>query len=55
MKVEKIFNGSMITVADPDLQIRGVPVIQTLEIRGGGSPKIFSQPFGHQFGLKSAT
>ena len=43
MKVEKIFNGSVITVADPDLQIRGVPVIQTPEIRdGGGLQKFFS-------------
>lgn len=47
MKVEKIFNGSVITVADPDLQMRGVPVIQTPEIRDGGGPqKFFSSPLG---------
>ena len=47
MKVEKIFNGSVITVTDPDLQIRGVPVIQTPEIRdGGGLQKFFFSPLG---------
>ena len=34
-------------VADPDLQMRGVPVIQTPEIRDGGGPqKFFSSPLG---------
>ena len=41
------------SVADPDLQIRGGAVIQTLRDKGG-SQKIF-QPFGSQFGLKIST
>ena len=40
------------TVADPDLQIRGGPVIQTLRSGGGGVHKDFFRPFGPQFGLK---
>ena len=37
-------------VPDPDLEIRGGPVIQT---GGGGSlPKKFFRPFGSQLGLK---
>ena len=40
------------TVADPDLQIRGSPVIQTLRQGGGGRlQKIFFRPFGPQSGL----
>ena len=42
------------TVADPDLQIRGGPIIQTLTKgrRGGGLRKNFFQPFRPQFGPK---
>ena len=40
-------------MADPDLDIRGSLVIQTLRKKaGGGSQKNFFQPFGPQFGLK---
>ena len=39
------------TVADPDLQIRGAQVIQTLRW-GGGVQKEFFWPFGPQIGLK---
>ena len=40
------------TVADPDLQIRGAQVIQTLRWGGGGVQKEFFWPFGPQIGLK---
>ena len=40
------------TVADPDLQIRGAQVIQTLRWGGGGVQKEFFWLFGPQIGLK---
>ena len=45
--------GKFVSVADPDLQIRGVPGNPDPDIRRGGrSPKKISRPFGPQFGLK---
>ena len=46
---------SRLSVADPDLQIRGGPLNQALVPPGGGrgqSQKKFFQPLGPQFGLK---
>ena len=40
-------------LADPDLQIRWGPVIQTLRLlEWGGGKKSFFRPFGPQFGPK---
>ena len=48
-----LYFGRSIAVADPDLHIRGGPVIQILrQGEGGQSPKNFFRPFGPQFGLK---
>ena len=42
----------LISVADPDLRIKGGPEISGGVGDGTDSKKIFSWPFGPQFGLK---